>query len=344
MSLARRLDRLFVALPVSPIWVGLAVALLLFAISQAVDAWVLGPYEWFWGAAEDEPVWQDEGSRILLFLSLFVGAALVFDRYERAGAQRDLRELRTLLSCSEEEFEALVGDLRRAEGPGARRLTAVGAALGALASAFTAAGAKREGLLPHDFITGLVYTALAGAVVAWGIAVRLHQDRVIERALAFLPQIDLLAVERLVPFARRGLRRALGLAVGVSLLIPALFETARLAWVGPAVGVLALAWGLAAFGFVTPVLGLRRRIQAEKRAALLAVRENIRKEEQALRQGAAPGGRLADWIAYQSQIESAREWPFDVSTLVRFALYLGIPLGSWMGGALVERLVDRVLD
>jgi predicted MFS family arabinose efflux permease len=39
-----------------------------------------------------------------------------------------------------------------------------------------------------------------------------------------------------------------------------------------------------------------------------------------------------------------REWPVDASTLTRFALYLAIPVGSWLGGALVERLVNALLD
>jgi hypothetical protein len=37
-------------------------------------------------------------------------------------------------------------------------------------------------------------------------------------------------------------------------------------------------------------------------------------------------------------------WRFDTPTGVRFALFLLIPLGSWLGGAVVERVVDLVLD
>ena len=49
-------------------------------------------------------------------------------------------------------------------------------------------------------------------------------------------------------------------------------------------------------------------------------------------------------LAWEARIESVREWPFDTPTLVRFALFLLIPLGSWLGGAVVERVVDLVLD
>ncbi len=37
------------------------------------------------------------------------------------------------------------------------------------------------------------------------------------------------------------------------------------------------------------------------------------------------------------------ETPLE-QTLVRFALFLLIPLGSWLGGAVVERVVDLGLD
>jgi len=30
--------------------------------------------------------------------------------------------------------------------------------------------------------------------------------------------------------------------------------------------------------------------------------------------------------------------------MLRFALYLAIPLGSWLGGAFVERLLSAALD
>ena len=43
-------------------------------------------------------------------------------------------------------------------------------------------------------------------------------------------------------------------------------------------------------------------------------------------------------------IEDLRNWPFESSTLIRFTLYLLIPLGSWLGGAFVERGLDLILS
>jgi hypothetical protein len=53
---------------------------------------------------------------------------------------------------------------------------------------------------------------------------------------------------------------------------------------------------------------------------------------------------LLGLLAFEKRIESVREWPFDAPTLTRFFLYVAIPLGSWIGGALIERLLGTVLD
>jgi hypothetical protein len=70
----------------------------------------------------------------------------------------------------------------------------------------------------------------------------------------------------------------------------------------------------------------------------------IRNFTQRARAGPGALPSLADWIAYRGLIESVREWPVDAPTLRRFTLYLAIPLGSWLGGALVERMIDALLD
>ncbi len=49
-------------------------------------------------------------------------------------------------------------------------------------------------------------------------------------------------------------------------------------------------------------------------------------------------------LAYRTQVESTREWSFDSSSLLRFGLYLLIPVASMVGGALLERVVNMVLD
>ena len=42
----------------------------------------------------------------------------------------------------------------------------------------------------------------------------------------------------------------------------------------------------------------------------------------------APDARLANLVAYEQRIAAAPTWPFDLSTLLRFALYVSLGLGS----------------
>lgn len=52
---------------------------------------------------------------------------------------------------------------------------------------------------------------------------------------------------------------------------------------------------------------------------------------------------LADLLAWEARIERVAEWPFDTPTLLRFALALLVPLGSWLGGALAQLAIERVI-
>ena len=49
-------------------------------------------------------------------------------------------------------------------------------------------------------------------------------------------------------------------------------------------------------------------------------------------------------LALRQQIQAAREWPIDVPAVLRLALYVGIGLGSWVGSAVVERLLGAALE
>jgi hypothetical protein len=105
---------------------------------------------------------------------------------------------------------------------------------------------------------------------------------------------------------------------------------------------------LATAAFVLPVRGLRRQIRARKAEELARVRREIHRDREVVAKlgsdSAEAGARLPGLLAYMNQIESVREWPFDAPTLTRFFLYVAIPLGSWIGGALVERLLGAALD
>jgi hypothetical protein len=159
--------------------------------------------------------------------------------------------------------------------------------------------------------------------------------------------IDLLNLRALELFGRIGLRLSLAWIIGISiftLLLLFLFPNPRLAAV-PIVPVMAFTLVIATVALVIPVRGVRRGIRNAKRAALADLAVELRRTRDAALAGDKEiQGHLADLLSYRAFVEALREWPFDTSTLVRFGLYLLIPLGSWLGGAFVERLLAALLD
>ncbi len=87
---------------------------------------------------------------------------------------------------------------------------------------------------------------------------------------------------------------------------------------------------------------IRGGVKREELARLKPLLRQAR--EDTLTSDVSTQGRLTDLLTYQDRVESTPEWPFDSSTLLRFGIYLLIPVGSMVGGALVERIVDMVLD
>jgi hypothetical protein len=153
--------------------------------------------------------------------------------------------------------------------------------------------------------------------------------------------LDLLDMRPYQPLLRQGLINALlvfGMVSALSLLgVESRYWPALMGfWVSFA----ALAW----IGLMLPLRGIRRKFKATKDQELEWCRKSLKVSRDALKSGSSEGLSLADTLAYKSMIENQRNWPFENSILVRFALYLLIPLGSWLGGAFVERGVDLILS
>ncbi len=96
----------------------------------------------------------------------------------------------------------------------------------------------------------------------------------------------------------------------------------------------------------TPAKKIRNLIRDVKSEELARLAPYLRqaRDHTLTHDTSSSGGRLGDLLAYKTQVESTQEWPFDSSMLFRFGLYLLIPIGSMVGGALVEHVVDLVLD
>ncbi len=156
--------------------------------------------------------------------------------------------------------------------------------------------------------------------------------------------IDLLNLDDIYAAGRSGLRGALVwfviLAIAGLLILPGLGSGL---WVVLPPFAINLGGGL--MFLLAPAREVRSLIRDVKREELVRLEPLLRQaRDDALSGGASTHGRLTDLITYKTQVESTREWPFDASTLFRFGLYLFIPLASMVGGALVERVVNMVLD
>jgi hypothetical protein len=190
----------------------------------------------------------------------------------------------------------------------------------------------------------VLFDLAVGAALGWATSRTLYasmwQDRAFARLASVVREIDLLDLSPLRPFARRGLRRALRWLL--------LATIASLAFIdaGYAEAPALVLVGIVAFAmlsFLLPVLGIHARIRAEKQSTLSALRQQIRDERSTLDAGSVRGGRLADLLAYEARIAAVREWPIDATTLLRFAVFLLLPLGSWLGSAVVGHAVERLL-
>ena len=156
-----------------------------------------------------------------------------------------------------------------------------------------------------------------------------------------IESLDLLDMRPYQPLIRQGLTNAL-LVFGMVSVLSLLGVESRY-WpllVGSWITFIVVAW----IGLMLPLRGIRKKIRAAKDQELDWCRQSLKTSRDALKSGAGGRQSIDEIMAYKTMIESIRNWPFDSPTLVRFTLYLLIPLGSWLGGAFVERGLDFFLS
>jgi hypothetical protein len=164
------------------------------------------------------------------------------------------------------------------------------------------------------------------------------------RLAAQIVEIELLDLRPLAPFVQQGLRSSLLMVILISI------SANLIANPGPtqlsaAMANTAASVGAALAALVLPVYGVHGRIREAKRGQLERLRVAIVATQAALLDGKDEGAlRLPALIALEGRLSAVREWPFDAPSLLRFVFYLALGVGSWIGAAGVERLLDRVLS
>jgi hypothetical protein len=205
------------------------------------------------------------------------------------------------------------------------------------------------GMSPARNAFTLVLSWVHILVLSFAVASLTRQSFVLLRLGRELPEIDLLDSAPLAPIVRvaQAITLAFALAGAAALLL-------HIDWAGdrslaPQMLLGMPVWLVIGTGlFLFPLWGLHQRLRDERTAELGRVHAALRGQPGAFVDSAIvrPGETLTtvELLSYRSQIESLGTWPFRASALVRLALYLGIPLAGWIAGALVERVLDTLLD
>jgi hypothetical protein len=321
-----------------PVGLGLALALGLSGLFTAAEL-ALGRYR----LLSALPAGELRDVRLAFVNFLLVGYAPAAYLRVVYGSRRRVEALRPLLAPD----DAAAAALSRAAGSYPRAELWAAGVLGVAAALLVPLLAQGGEYVyrPSTWSFEVAWHRLTAPFIGWWMGrfvyVVLAESGRFSQLAARLPDVDPLDLRPLEVFARQGLAHVLLTAGFVSILALFLFESG-FGVMFAVVGVANL--GVSAAGLLLPMAGARLRIRAAKQAELDELRPRLVRARAELRAPAGSGGRLADLLAYRALVESVREWPFDASILARFGLYLLIPLGSWLGGALVERVVDRLFD
>ena len=340
--------RLFDAMPVAPAWVGLAIAacfLGAFALLAVMLGWtqpVASPPGELWRGTD----WLADQIPVEVLQALLIAYLPTVSAYGLRGAVRDFRDLRPALDLSDSQYDRKLEEVARFRGPGLLIVSAAGVGVG-LALPFVEGFWQFAPPLDHPLRWWVIFRTV---VMAWLFARTFYIAVVM--ALRFMvlgrdhARVDLLDLAPLRPFARQGLRSVLFLMGFL-----ALFSLMFVVSVGGdyiAIVVSIGIFGLALVTLMLPASGAHQRIRAVKQAELERVNAAIRRESasrlEAVEAWQAEDSRLADLIVYRGLIESRHTWPIDVSTLLRFGLYVVVGLSSWLGAAFVERMLGQALD
>jgi hypothetical protein len=290
-----------------------------------------------------EPFWRTPW-RLEIVFAVILGYVFACGAWIVRSARRDLDALAPALAIEPSELAA--------ERAGIGLFTSSALLVAGL-------GGVAAGIAVHSAVNAILPAGHAALddrlwrfvrdVTIWTLSIRLmvvvigtsqRVSRLSERAA----RIDLLDLRGLAPLVRIGLRGTLAFALAASMIAAIGSDELTLP---VTLATMAIVGAVGGFAILLPVWGVHRAIRAAKDAELLAVRGAIARARSAAVVGGAATAedalRLSGLLAFEARIAGVGEWPFDFGTFVRFALFLALPLGSWIASAFVEWGVSRVL-
>ena len=330
-------------LPFPKLWLTLGIFALVMLVYLACRA-LFGGGGTFFGPDRDPESLAE--LQVHAVIALLIGYMLTHQLRARSELQRDLGALRPLLSegakVSTEEIFSSVARLPETI------VTLIGGLFGVAIiplfrgdAGFLPDQAGGEFDVVWSAAANFALFAIMARLAYTGLSVGAQLDERVTRKI----RIDLLDPGPLAPYARRGLRSAMYWLLGSSI-ASLLFLRFGFLWAHVFILIGTISVGV--FAMLQSLKGVHGRLEEEKRRELAVLRTAIRSARgQVLGEG--PGAadaavRLPGLLAMEARIEGVNTWPFDISTFLRFSALGVLAVGSWLGGAIIERLLGLAVD
>jgi hypothetical protein len=305
---------------------------------------------------EGRPFWLDRWGTTAFTYSLLIGYMIIVVSHLMRFASAHLRDLHPVLTLNPSEIAEFDAGLRRVGHWPLRLVGIAGVSTVLVMDVWWIASMGTESR-PQPWAWWVTFTLTMDCVLAWLMFRMIAIGFVVARRFSWLGErhtvIDLFDFRGVRPFTRLGLRLALMLLIAFAITmttIPWLFTITDLELlVTSGVVMLGIPATAGAVLFLLALRGVHRAIVAAKELELDRVRAEVAREREAMVGGneerkSLAIQRLPDLLDYQAHVERVRDWSFGFPALLRFALYVLIPLGSWVAAAFVERALGLALE
>ena len=328
--MVRVFDRVPLSLPVMGMLIALAhflvITMLGLALSPTLAGELLG--------------WSGYGLASDIVHSIVVGYLMAAGYYGLREAVRDLLSLRPALSCDDVEFGHMLTSLRHVVRAPLYFWTAIALVWGFGLPLTPLYWPNPPRLWSAEMNLKQIEETLFVFVILRTVGLEFVSAFLFASVARRFARIELVDLRRIAPFSRRALRGVL-----VVMLFMAILSLLVIFDPDPTTSMIGvISGGLSAVAlFLIPLIPLQRRIQAEKLSELARIGAAIRRENAARIPDDEDWAPRADLIIYKQQIEQVSTWAFNTPTVVRFALYVSLGIGSWLGAAFVERGLGALL-
>jgi hypothetical protein len=118
-------------------------------------------------------------------------------------------------------------------------------------------------------------------------------------------------------------------------------------YVGASLRSLLVSLPIVLVGTLLPILGIHRNLKETKRAEIARVTRAIHGDRAALAEtrlaGESASVPISNLVLYRQTVASISDWPLDSVAAVRMGFIIVVPVLAWIAGALVDRVINKVL-